>query len=324
MSQSVVAFDAIPDNIFEQIGDLERRIGVLERTALTAEPDSGGGIDLTAVRGDLIYGDSTPAWARLAHPAGAGYALITDANDVAWDSTPTWAGVHTFDAGIVIGSAGDIVMPDDGWIGIGSGSERIVFDASGYISVMGARLGIGTLTASAELHIVDPTAYALIQNNNVGGTGYSHFRVSDHLSAYMFEVFQFGPSYPGIDVTGVPNAGLALFYTGAGTSNIAMRTYKSTASILFGAGTGVEDMRIDSTGRVGIQVTGPAGQLHVDQASTTGAIPVLILDQADVSEGFINFIGSNRGVITGATNSVRSVRVEYGGTVYRLALYADA
>lgn len=47
-------------------------------------------------------------------------------------------------------------------------------------------------------------------------------------------------------------------------------------------------------GRVGIGtgVTLPTGQLHVDQASTTGAIPVLLLDQADVSEEFIRFIGT--------------------------------
>lgn len=33
----------------------------------------------------------------------------------------------------------------------------------------------------------------------------------------------------------------------------------------------------------------PAGKVHVDQSSTTGAIPVLVLDQADVSEPMIEF-----------------------------------
>lgn len=61
-----------------------------------------------------------------------------------------------------------------------------------------------------------------------------------------------------------------------------------------------------------------------DQSDNAAAIPVLVLDQADISEGFINFIGSDRGVIAGATSSAVSVRVELGGVVYRLALYADA
>jgi len=75
---------------------------------------------------------------------------------------------------------------------------------------------------------------------------------------------------------------------------------------------------------VSVGVAAPAGKTHIDQAVDDAAIPVLVLDQADVSEGFINFIGSDRGVITGVTNSTASVRVEIAGVVYRLALYADA
>lgn len=83
-------------------------------------------------------------------------------------------------------------------------------------------------------------------------------------------------------------------------------------------------MTITNFGRVGINKEAPLAQLHIDQSSTSAAQPVLALDQADTSEGFINFIGSDRGVITGATNSLKSVRVELSGTVYRLALFVDA
>lgn len=59
-----------------------------------------------------------------------------------------------------------------------------------------------------------------------------------------------------------------------------------------------------------------------DQASDTGAKPVLTLDQADVSEGFINFItADDKGVIDEAVSSLTSVYVERNGVVYRLALY---
>ena len=66
------------------------------------------------------------------------------------------------------------------------------------------------------------------------------------------------------------------------------------------------------------------GRHHFDQPTVDAAVPVLTLDQADISEGLINFVASDRGVIAGATASAVSVRVELDGTVYRLALYADA
>jgi len=47
-----------------------------------------------------------------------------------------------------------------------------------------------------------------------------------------------------------------------------------------------------STDRIGINQGAPAGKIHVDQSSTTAAIPVVILDQADVSEEFVRFIGT--------------------------------
>jgi len=48
----------------------------------------------------------------------------------------------------------------------------------------------------------------------------------------------------------------------------------------------------DDDGKIGIGTTSPAGQLHIDQSSTTAAIPVLILDQADVSEEMIEFVST--------------------------------
>ena len=58
-------------------------------------------------------------------------------------------------------------------------------------------------------------------------------------------------------------------------------------------------MRIDNSGNVGIGITVPTAKLHVDQSSTTAAIPVLTLDQADLSEEMIHFettIGANNPV----------------------------
>ncbi len=48
-----------------------------------------------------------------------------------------------------------------------------------------------------------------------------------------------------------------------------------------------------STDRAGVGIAAPLAKFHVDQSSTTAAVPVLTLDQADVSEEFIRFIGSS-------------------------------
>lgn len=71
-------------------------------------------------------------------------------------------------------------------------------------------------------------------------------------------------------------------------------------------------------------IVAPLAQVHIGQLNNSAAIPTLHLEQADVSEGVINFVADDRGAIAGVTNSVSSVRVELGGTVGRLAIYANA
>ncbi len=46
---------------------------------------------------------------------------------------------------------------------------------------------------------------------------------------------------------------------------------------------------MDKDGNISVGDVVPAAKLHVDQASTTAAIPVLTLDQADISEEMISF-----------------------------------
>lgn len=72
-------------------------------------------------RGDIITGqDAVATWQRLAHPGGAGYALITDATDVLWDQTPDWSGLHTFSGGWILNSStgdldgNDLIIDTDG------------------------------------------------------------------------------------------------------------------------------------------------------------------------------------------------------------------
>ena len=68
-----------------------------------------------------------------------------------------------------------------------------------------------------------------------------------------------------------------VFYTAPGSSNDDI----------------AEVMRLTAAGDVGIGLGAPLGQLHVEQASTSGAQPVLFLDQSDISEEFIRLIGTS-------------------------------
>lgn len=78
-----------------------------------------------------------------------------------------------------------------------------------------------------------------------------------------------------------------------------------------------------SDGKVAVWGAAPlAASLTVYAYDAIGA-SCLSLSQADVSEGVIDFVASDRGPIAGSENSVASVRVEINGTVRTLALYAD-
>lgn len=66
------------------------------------------------------------------------------------------------------------------------------------------------------------------------------------------------------------------------------------------------------------------GRLAVVQSNNAAAIPGITINQADQSEGFIDFVGSNRGIQTIPNCSSASIRVEVNGTVYLIPLIADA
>jgi hypothetical protein len=52
--------------------------------------------------GDIMYYDGA-SWAGLSHSGSTGDALITTgANTFEWDNTPTWTGLHTFNAGLTV------------------------------------------------------------------------------------------------------------------------------------------------------------------------------------------------------------------------------
>lgn len=198
-----------------------------------------------------------------------------------------------------------------------AGSRMVV----GYLG----RVGVNTPTPDNMFHAFDSGITAKIERGDAGVTGVSAVAVF-HRSSTGTTEDDFGGS---INLSLESDVG-----TERTAATISWHATDITDASFDGAigfstrvdlGALTERVRITGAGYVGIGITaGIAGQTHIDQSSNSAAIPVLVLDQADISEGTINFIASDRGVITGATNSLKSVRVEIGGVVHRLALYVDA
>ncbi len=190
-----------------------------------------------------------------------------------------------------------------------SGDDDLLQLEAGALTVNGT-IGSGAITSTglitgADLAIDSDTLIVDAVNNAVGiGT-------ATPSRSYGSDYF--------LEITGPSNPALVLHDTGQG-SEWSIVAESDDLGILYGS---AHPFVVQNNGNVGINKRAPVARLHIDQATSDAAIPVLILDQADVSEGFINFIGSDRGIITGATDSLKSVRVELGGVVYRLALYVD-
>lgn len=111
----------------------------------------------------------------------------------------------------------------------------------------------------------------------------------------------FGPliSFSIQDDADVSNQIAALGAIRDGADNTGSMTFYTRV-----AGSIEERMRIESDGTIGINRPALAtrGLLDIDQASTTGAMPPLVLDQADLDEPFITFVTT-----VGTGNAVEAV-----------------
>ena len=114
-----------------------------------------------------------------------------------------------------------------------------------------------------------------------------------------------------------------------GDSNTGM--YSSGAETIDFATAGGSRFRIDSTGSVSIgQNLSPLAKLHIDQSSSTGAIPVLILDQADVDQPTVKIIATESANATDTISTLGTPgtiakweQVDVNGTKYWRPLYTD-
>ena len=177
--------------------------------------------------------------------------------------------------------------------------------------------------------------------------------------------FVFNEASADLDFRIEGNGDANLFYTDAGNDRVGIKTaspstelhvvggIKATGNIDFDGGTFTFndtqadlDFRIEGDGdaylfftdagndRVGIGIpsgAAPGGKLEIDQSSTTGAIPVLELDQADTDQPFIKFDGDSQSDTSGNITTDTTIgdltgyiRVNVEGTDRWLAFYATS
>ena len=148
-----------------------------------------------------------------------------------------------------------------------SGSPTILFkvtQGATNLAYLAGHTGIGIDGAQTNLHVqesnTDTTPTMEIEQLSTGDAGLQFSIAGD---AYAM----------GIDNSDSDNFKIS-YAAGAGTAVL---------------GTG-DRFIMDSSGNINIGGTALTSKLYVDQASTTAAIPVLTLDQADISEEMIEFV----------------------------------
>jgi hypothetical protein len=129
-------------------------------------------------------------------------------------------------------------------------------------------VGIGESNPSQKLHV----SGRVFASNSAGGARSTAFQFISGDTG--------GVANYGIGMADTATQGYIEYNSGtASTATFGHRFYINNVVV----------MELEGTGRVGVGIGAPTARLHVDQSSTTAAIPTLYLDQADVSEEMIEF-----------------------------------
>jgi hypothetical protein len=200
---------------------------------------------------------------------------------------------------------------NDGHLTFADGLRILVDEVRGrdsgglYLRDDSGTMGIKVADGGSVIIGEDQTPNTLFEVRGSTG-GITLTRTNDTASAEPFLLFRKGTSPATIcQIRGIDGGG--------------MRFTDGAASI--------EWARFDSGGLLGVGDPSPDGQLDVNQASTTAAIPTLELHQGDLSEEFINFVGT-----IGAGNSIEAdttppaapshkIRVATNGTFRYIYVY---
>lgn len=161
------------------------------------------------------------------------------------------------------------------------GTDFVTFDTTN------KRVGILTAAPAVALDLAASLNSGLkmrLMNTNTGGSANAAIQVANDVSS-TGELVMYGSGLTGSHF-GLARANGCFFIISSAPFGIGTETAHD-----YTIGTNnLERLRVLSTGEFGVGTNLPTGQIHVDQSSTTAAIPVLILDQADVDQPLIEFV----------------------------------
>jgi hypothetical protein len=257
--------------------------------------------------------------------AGSTVVLSTPQN-IHTAATPTFGGIIVADGGTIGQAAGPLITFSDtdnllvisgcktkfdNDIGVGTtpitGRGVKVAQSNDYADSQLTRaidIGVVDTTSASNTHYIQA---AFVEVDSYVDTGVTHSGYIRILSAVGYHrrsgtitqltgaLYQVGSYNGGEDTTGTISAlkNLEINQTKT-TSSTITNSYGLYIGTLYGTNSwsiyDISDKKVYLKGQVGIGIpTSMLGKLHIDQPSTTAAIPVLFLDQGDVSEQCIKF-----------------------------------
>lgn len=151
-----------------------------------------------------------------------------------------------------------------------TGIDYGIYQSGTALNYLGGWLGVQTIPGS-QLHVVEPTVDLHATFQSVLGDARVNIISDDGAGDEPIIVF-----YRGTHVDANRKWNISVSAT---TDDLVFYDYGYGIVATFQEG-----------GNVGVGVPLPLGKLHVDQASVSGNTPVLILDQADLSEEMIEFV----------------------------------
>ena len=262
---------------------------------------------------DGKVGIGTTAPLSLSHVDFAGksnYSHATVAGSLYLESKAN-GGIGNFTTGIVFGAANGTAHAHDGAAiyGFQSTSDS---DATGIgFAIKGNTFGADRVEAMR-----------ILSDGNVG--------IGTAAPAWQFHLHRPSGSGTGISITNTDTgvtAGNGFLLSIGDAEDAFVWNYENTP-LRIGTNS-TERMTILAGGNVGIGTAAPTAKLHVDKSSSSAAISVLKLDQADLGEGFIDFlseIGSGDPIddVTAVGGAYARLRIRINGATKYIQVYNAA